>query len=197
MKLRTLTCGALALLLAAGLSGCTADEPALPSATPPAASAAPAEPMPILADFTASDLEGIDRDQTIFEGYKLTMVNVWATYCGPCLGEMPDLGALHGEYADQGFQVVGIVTDVLNQDGSVSEDQVATAQDVVASTGADYLHLMPSQDLNDSLLYQVSAVPTTIFVDESGNLVGEGYLGARSKDGWAAIIDGLLDEVSK
>ena len=46
----------------------------------------------ILSDFTTTYLEGNSIDQTIFADYPLTMVNVWATFCTPCLNEMPDLG---------------------------------------------------------------------------------------------------------
>ncbi len=67
----------------------------------------------ILSSFSATDLDGNAVDESIFSSSKLTMVNIWATFCGPCIGEMPDLGLLNEEYASEGFQVVGIVADVL------------------------------------------------------------------------------------
>ena len=159
------------------------------------ASAGGEENIPILTEFTAADLDGNPVDQEIFADYDLTMVNVWATFCGPCLQEMPDLGALHQEYQDQGFQIVGIVTDVLNQDGSISESQVEVAKEAVEATGADYLHLLPSEDLIGLLLWQVTSVPTTIFVDSEGNMVGMGYLGSRDADSWREIIEEKLAQV--
>ncbi|MEG1857296.1 MAG: TlpA disulfide reductase family protein [Pseudoflavonifractor sp.] len=191
MKLSLITRSAAALLLALTLSACA---PGIPSGAAPV-SAPPDGAAGILSAFTSTDLDGNPVDQTIFSDHKLTMVNVWATYCKPCLSEMPDLAALNTAYADRGFQVVGLVSDLLNRDGSISETQVAVAQDVVSSTGADYLHLMPSTDLIDLLLSQVTAVPTTIFVDEGGNMVGQGYLGAYSKDDWSKIIESLMTEV--
>ena len=56
----------------------------------------------VMSRFTATDLEGVEVDQSIFSDYKLTMVNVWATFCTPCINEMPDLGELAAEYSDQG-----------------------------------------------------------------------------------------------
>lgn len=153
------------------------------------------EEMPLLlASFSTTDLEGNPIDQSILEDYKLTMVNVWATFCGPCLNEMPDLGALAKEYEDQGVQFVGLVSDVLNSDGSISESQVTTAQDIVEETGADYLHLLPSEDLL-GLLSQIYAVPTTFFVDSEGRQVGYAYVQALSKDQWITAIDEALAKV--
>lgn len=155
----------------------------------------PSAPVPILESFTAADLAGEEVDQSIFSGYDLTMVNVWATFCGPCLREMPDLGALHQEFSGEKFQIVGIVTDVLAQDGSIAQDQVELAKQIAEETGANYRHLLPSEDLTARLLWQVNSVPTTIFVDEQGCLVGQGYLGSRDADAWRAIIQEKLAEV--
>ncbi len=152
---------------------------------------------PLLGSFTAQDLEGNQVDQSILAGKKLTMVNVWATFCGPCLQEMPELGELSAEYSDKDFQIVGIVIDVIGSDGAISDSQVAKARTAVEKTGADYLHLLPSQDLIDAKLKDVSAVPETFFVDEAGNLVGESYLGSRPKKAWQTIIDEKLEEVTK
>lgn len=150
----------------------------------------------ILSSFSAEDLDGNSIDQSILEGHTLTMVNVWATFCTPCISEMPELGELAEEYADKGVQIVGLISDVLDRDGSVSETQLDTAREIVSSTGADYVHIIPSTDLY-GLLYQITSVPTTFFVDETGAQVGTAYLGAREKDDWTVIIDEMLAEVSK
>lgn len=151
------------------------------------------EPAGILSDFAATDLDGNAVDASLFAGYDLTMINVWGTNCGPCIQEMPDLAALHEAYADKGVQVVGLVSDALGMDGSVSESQVADARAIVEETGAAYPHIVPSEDLI-FLLQQIFAVPTTFFVDETGAQVGQTYLGAKSEDEWAAIVDELLGE---
>jgi thiol-disulfide isomerase/thioredoxin len=147
----------------------------------------------ILSAFTAPTLDGGQADATLWENSSLTMVNAWATYCGPCLREMPELAQLSESYADKGVQVVGIVVDVAPQkDGTYTDASLQTARDLVDQTGAAYVHLLPSADLDAAFLHQVSAVPTTIFVDSAGNQVGETYVGSRSGEDWAAIIDTLL-----
>ncbi|MCI9509024.1 MAG: TlpA family protein disulfide reductase [Angelakisella sp.] len=189
----------LTALLTLTLAACAKEAPPAPAETSSQSasqgeSGGEGETVGILSQFTASDLDGNEVTQSLFEGHPVTMVNVWATFCGPCLGEMPELGELHQEYADQDFQIVGIVTDTLAQDGSISSTQVELAKQIVQETGAEYTHLLPSEDLIASLLWQIDSVPTTIFVDETGALLGKGYLGARSKDAWKEIIEEKLAE---
>ncbi len=150
----------------------------------------------ILGSFSATDLEGNEIDESVLADYKLTMVNVWATFCSPCIREMPDLGELASEYKEQGVQIVGMVSDVLDSDGSLSQTQVDTAKEIVDKTKAEYLHILPSEDLF-GLLYQITSVPTTFFVDSEGNQVGGVYVGSKSKEAWKSIIDETLKEVSE
>lgn len=150
---------------------------------------------PLLGSFSTTDLEGNSIDQSILEGYDLTMVNVWATYCTPCLQEMPDLGELASEYEDKGVQILGLVSDVLNSDGTISDSQVETAQEIVEETGASYQHLLPSADLL-GLLSQIYGVPTTFFVDSAGNQVGYAYVTAMEREQFVEIIDAALAEVA-
>ncbi len=150
----------------------------------------------ILGDFSATELYGDAIDESLLSDYDLTMVNVWATYCGPCLREMPDLGELADEYGEKGVQIVGMISDVLDSYGDISESQVSVAKDIVTKTEADYPHILPSRDLF-GLLYQITSVPTTFFVDKDGRQVGGAYVGSRSKAEWAKIIDETLEEVSK
>ena len=150
----------------------------------------------VLSSFSTADLDGNIVDQSVLADYDLTMVNVWATFCRPCINEMPDLGELAQEYADQNVQIVGLVSDVLNTDGTISEEQVQTARDIVPQTGANDLHLLPSEDLY-GVLGQISAVPTTFFVDSEGKQVGYAVVSAQSKDKWIETIDAMLAEVQE
>ena len=151
----------------------------------------------VLGDFESTDMDGNAVDKSIFSDKTLTMVNIWGTFCDPCIKEMPDLGEINREYADKGFQVVGIPVDLPDTSDSFEDYKITTAKDIIASTKADYLHIMPSPDLSEAKLNDVDAVPETIFVDKDGNQVGESYLGSRSKDDWTAIIDALLVSMNK
>lgn len=148
-----------------------------------------------LTSFTAKTIDGEEVNEEIFADYDLTMINIWGTFCGPCINEMPDLGEINEEYKDKGFQVVGIVIDVLGQDGSVSQEQLDLAKEIVDTTKASYTHLVPSYDLIFAKLKDVSAIPETVFVDKDGNYVGKSYLGSKSKEQWIKIIDSVLEEL--
>ena len=173
------------------------EDSAVPTAVPEesAAPAASETNRDSFGKFTATDLNGNEVTQGIFSNSDLTMINIWATFCGPCLQEMPDLGALSLEYADKGLQIVGFVVDVLDSSGNISSSQVDLAKEIVQKTGASYTHLLPSEDLIRIKLNAVSAVPETVFVDKNGNVVGEPLIGSRSEDDWKAIIDKYLEEV--
>jgi len=150
----------------------------------------------LLGNFTATTIDGQEVTQDIFKDQPLTMLNIWATYCGPCLNEMPDLGDLHREYQEKGFQIVGIPIDVFGNNNEISQSQVDLAKEVIDKTGANYTNILPSADLIAAGVTSVQAVPTTIFLDQNGNPVGDDvYLGSRSKSEWESIINELLAEV--
>ena len=61
--------------------------------------------------FTAKDLDGNEVDQSVFANAKLTMMNIWATFCGPCINEMPELGELAAEGGTD-YQIIGVCADL-------------------------------------------------------------------------------------
>lgn len=144
------------------------------------------------SSFTAAATDGTSVDQEILKNSKVTMLNIWATTCGPCLNEMPDLAELSKQYDSSDFQVIGIVLDTIDSSGEIVQSQVDAAQDLIGQTGADYLHLLPSQDLLDIRLSEVNVFPTSIFVDADGSILHT-VLGAKEKDDWESIIDDVLE----
>ena len=145
--------------------------------------------------FRALDVNGKEYNQDIFKGKKLTMVNIWATFCRPCINEMPDLERLSQDYADKGFQIVGIVSDVIHENGYYNNILINDALEIIETTGVTYLNLLPGNSLNKIKLESVYAVPETIFIDENGNVVDQSYIGSRSYDDWKAIIDSIMADM--
>ncbi len=140
------------------------------------------------ADAVTVDGEAMSSD--VFADSKLTMVNVWATFCGPCINEMPDLGEIAAEYDTADFQLIGIVSDAVEGDA----DMLAEAQEIIEETGADYPHLLLNEELYINLVGASDSVPTTYFFNQEGELLG--YLvGSRSKEVWEEVINGLLEEM--
>lgn len=146
-------------------------------------------------EFEAQDLSGETVNQDVFKDKKLTMVNIWGTFCGPCIEEMPYLGELNKEYQDKGFQIVGVVADGIDQEMNIDPTQVEKAKGMVEQTGADYLHILPTKDLIEKKLIYTQVIPETIFVDSTGQQVGDPVIGSNDKAGWSNIIDEKLAEI--
>lgn len=142
----------------------------------------------VFGEFTSQMLDGTEVTQDIFAEADLTMVNIWGTFCGPCINEMPGLGELSREYEGSGVQIVGMLCDVY-------EPGDEKALEIVETTQADYTHIVGSEDLMKGTLGTVQAVPTTIFVDKEGKQVGKAYSGAADKDSWKELIEQMKAEV--
>lgn len=145
-----------------------------------------------LTSFRTKDIYGTEWDQSIFQDYSLTMVNVWGTFCGPCIDEMPSLGELQNEYESKGVNIVGIVVDVQDDNLELIDEQISLAKEIAEGTGADYTHLIVTEEMIDSVLNQFDAIPASFFVDSDGNIVSEFYIGSREKADWAGIIESFL-----
>ena len=141
--------------------------------------------------FEAETVDGEKIDGSCFSGSKLTMLNVWATYCNPCLSEMPDLGEMAASYDASDFQIIGIVSDVAE---GADEADIKEAKELIKETSADYPHLLLSQSLYSNLVGAIDSVPTTFFVNQKGEVLGY-VVGARSKEDWEAIVDEILAEM--
>lgn len=135
-------------------------------------------------DFASRDLTGKEVSQEIFAGHKLTMVNFWGTYCGPCIDEMPDLGRL-GKAMPEGTQLVGIVIDISDK------KKLDAADAILKNAKAEFTNLIAVSDMNDYLETLVG-VPTTIFVDGAGKIVGEPLVGSRSEADYRKELDKAL-----
>lgn len=141
--------------------------------------------------FEAETVDGEKIDGSCFSDSKLTMLNVWATYCNPCLSEMPDLGEMAASYDASDFQIIGIVSDVAE---GADEADIKEAKELIKETSADYPHLLLSQSLYSNLVGAIDSVPTTFFVNQKGEVLGY-VVGARSKEDWEAIVDEILAEM--
>ena len=143
-------------------------------------------------EFSAKDIYNKNINSDVFDDAQVTMINIWGTFCGPCIKEMPDLSLLSKKYDEQKFQIIGIVIDAVNRKGLPDSKQMDAAKKIVKQTGADYIHIVPDSKLLNGILQNVFAVPTTIFVDKNGNQVGETYTGSRSLADWQKIVDSLI-----
>lgn len=126
------------------------------------------------AEFTTNDIDGNEVTESIFANKDLTVVNIWGTFCGPCINEMPELGAWEKELPDN-VQIVGLIVDISSTD---NETQIAAAKQITEKADVGFVNLIGGNGAFDELIGSIVGVPTTIFVDKSGNIVGEIIVGA-------------------
>lgn len=121
-----------------------------------------------------------------FKG-KAVLVNVWATWCGPCEKEMPSLAALQTARGGDGFHVIALSID------EVIERDFAKGQLQKLSGGA--LEFYQAEDLGITYSLGVTGFPTTILYDEDGREISR-YLGDTDWSGYEAIafIDAVIAE---
>lgn len=124
-------------------------------------------------NFEAVDLDGNTvKMEDLFAQNKVTMVNLWGTFCGPCINEMPELAEMAPEFQEQGGAVVGLVVDVYEKDPVM----IDVAKGILKDTGVGYLNLCYSAQCEDN--FPAEAVPTTYFVNSKGEVLGDPIVGA-------------------
>ncbi|WP_324824371.1 TlpA disulfide reductase family protein [Sinanaerobacter sp. ZZT-01] len=149
-----------------------------------------------LGDFKAQDINGNEVTKDIFSNYDLTLVNLFTTWCSPCVEEIPYLSQIDKELSAKGVNVIGIVLDV-NEDGKIDDKKLEKLKEIIQSTNAGYDILLPDSVLREGRLKGVDSVPESFFVDKNGNIVGETYVGSHSKEEWIDIINKELDKIKK
>lgn len=142
--------------------------------------------------FTTQTFDGEEIDQSIFSNARLNVVNVWATFCNPCIKEMPELAKLNEEGGED-FQIIGLCAD-LDPNSDDTDETFQLAQEIIEQTGANYIHMRPSESLLP-VLTASSVVPVTFFFDDQGNVVGDGISGSYDYDTWKDIITERLEQL--
>ena len=144
----------------------------------PAEQTSPA-PLP---DFNLADVSGNQHNISEWQG-KIRVINFWATWCPPCLKEIPEFMALQKQYADKGLQFIGIAID----------DQEAV-EEFLATTKINYPILIGGINgiaLAQQLGNKFDAVPFTLVVNREGQIIHR-QPGEFSREQIMAVISPLL-----
>ena len=156
----------------------------------------------VMSSFTATNLEGNEVDHSLFEDYKLTMVNVWATFCTPCISEMPELwGSWRPNIAGQGVQCGGAGPATRwTRTAPISDSQVETAREIVEARrrrrGLPAPGPLRATCIGLLARHHRRCRPRS-FVDSTGAQVGSCLPGGRAKRRrrgsrrfWTSMLDG-------
>ena len=141
-----------------------------------------------LSNITTKDIHGKEFSSKDFANYDLTMVNVFATWCTACIQEIPDLVEVQKEMQAKGVNIIGIVTDTVDDTGE-NREALEKAKLIQEKTKANYSFLMPDKTNFNGRLNGIQALPETFFVDKNGQIVGETYSGSHNKKDWTEIIE--------
>ncbi|MGA2541583.1 MAG: TlpA disulfide reductase family protein [Verrucomicrobiota bacterium] len=121
-------------------------------------------------DFDVKDLDGKPMSVAAYKG-KVVMIDFWATWCGPCVGEVPNVAAVYQKYHDKGFEIIGVSLD---RDGD---------KDKLISFTKD--HNMPWRQYFDGKFWQndlavkygIQSIPATFLLDTSGKIIAKNVRG--------------------
>ena len=152
---------------------------ALFAAAPAMAAPLSVSPAP---DFTARTVAGPNLRLQAQRG-QVVLVNFWATWCGPCREEMPQLNRLYEKYRSAGFVLLGV---------NVDEDP-RNAAATAAKLGIKFPVLLDG-DKTVSKLYGLNAMPSTVLIDRDGRLR---YLHQGYRSGYEDTYDQQIRELLK
>jgi len=156
------------------------------TAEPAAVAGSPSQIPAELPDFTLVDRKGEPRSIRSWPGKSL-IVNFWATWCAPCRREIPLLKQINEDYAEQGFQVVGIAVDF-------REDVLKYADEMQIN----YPLLIGEQDGLDAINafgLEAVAFPFTIFTDQQSRIVLT-HLGEVTEEESKLLLD-IIERVNR
>lgn len=123
-----------------------------------------------LKSFQARTLEGDTFTQEDLAEKDVTAINFWSLTCGPCIVEMPDIAAFAKSLPD----CAGMITVCL--DGSMDAE---SAKAILKDAGYEGITLVSGDGDFQNMCDAVQYTPTTIIVDQEGNVVGEAIIGGR------------------
>ncbi len=136
-------------------------------------------------EFTAKTVSGEDISSDLFKDSKLTVVNVWGSWCGPCVQEIPELQKLYESMKDKDVNVIGLA-----QDAGTDLDAV---KEIIDKNKVTYQNIVPEGATEDFVM-SLMAFPTTFFVDSDRNIVGV-IQGGRNLEAFTAAVEGVLEKL--
>lgn len=133
-------------------------------------------------NFSWKDASGTTTDFDSFRG-RVTLINFWATWCAPCVKEIPDLVELSKELSDKNVKFIGVSVD---RGINIAKEVETFAKKHKIS----YPVVLASEELNNAF-GNINAIPTTFLVDEHGT-IRQKIVGMRSKEAFFQAILELL-----
>jgi thiol-disulfide isomerase/thioredoxin len=135
----------------------------------------PATPIPD----TAKDLDGKPVTIEDFKG-KILMIDFWATWCGPCRAEMPNVIAAYRKYHDKGFEILGVSLD---RPGDVQK-----VKDFIHEKSMPWRQVHYAGENAVATAYGVEGIPHTVLIDREGKVIRVGLRGEALQKKLAELL---------
>lgn len=175
----------------------TSPPTASPAASAPGAAASTATPAPVkelppAPDFTLTDQKGQEHKLSDYRG-KVVFLNFWATWCGPCQQEMPDIQELYENYNQNNNDLV--ILGVANpRSAEYPNNQDITQEEITQFLSSGNYTYPTVMDTTGSVFaaYGITSFPTTFMIDRDGNVFG--YVsGTLTRSMMDSIIQQTMD----
>ncbi|MCR5108019.1 MAG: TlpA family protein disulfide reductase, partial [Lachnospiraceae bacterium] len=141
-------------------------------------------------EFETTDIDGNKiTSEEIFAENEYTMLNIWATWCGYCVRELPELEAINERISGKNCAVVGLLGD------GETDETIKSGKALLDEAGVTYLNILPWEGALSKDL-QIEAWPTTFYVDKDGVITDTVIVGAET-DKYEPAIDSLLKKNKK
>lgn len=112
-----------------------------------------------LGDFKATDVNGKEYTKDMFKEYDLTLVNVFTTWCSPCVEEMPELQKFKEEMEAKGIGVATVVYDTVSDTGEPNQEAIDKAKLLADKAGLTFPMLMPDETEMNGRLKGINGFP--------------------------------------
>lgn len=132
-------------------------------------------------DFTLNDTTGNPIALSSLIGENYLLIDFWASWCGPCRRENPNIVAVYNDYNSKGFDIIGVSldTDKNNWIKAIEKDSLT------------WSHVSDLQGWNSAAgkLYAVNAIPHSVILNENGTIVAKNLRGEELRDKIAELLN--------
>lgn len=121
-------------------------------------------------DFKLSTPEGAEKSLSeLVKGHKLVLVDFWASWCGPCRMEMPNVVKAYEQYKDKGLQIVGVSFD----------NDMTKWKEAISKLNMTWPQIsdLKGWDCAAGRIYQINSIPSTMLIDETGKIIAKDLRG--------------------